>query len=125
MHWEFFYDDNGIPLIRLYRRLGWLRRTYRALRSRESYYYYQRSLQNNQIIAYHRHAPATSTAAEEYVMVFLNFSDTPGSVTIPFPKAGTWKEMIDADVVLTVQADGANQPIVVPSNYGLAFVWPT
>jgi len=95
------------------------------LRSRESYYYYQQSLQNNQIIAYHRHAPATSTADDEFVMVFLNFSDTPGSVTIPFPKAGTWKEMIDADVVLTVQADGANQPIVVPSNYGLAFVWPT
>jgi len=125
LHWEFFYDDYGSPLIRLYRRLGWLRRTYRALRSHESYYYYQQSLQNDQIIAYQRHALATSTAAEEYVMVFLNFSDTPGSVTIPFPKAGTWKEMIGADLVLTVQADGANQTIVVPSNFGLAFVWPT
>jgi maltooligosyltrehalose trehalohydrolase len=126
VHWEFFYDDNGSPLIRLYRRLGWLRRTYRALRSRESYYYYQQSLQNNQIIAYHRHAPATSTAAEEYVMVFLNFSDTPVSVNIPFPKAGKWQEMIAADVVLTVQADGDIQKIQnIPSNYGWAFVWPT
>jgi len=128
VHWEFFYDDDGSPLIRLYRRLGWLRRTYRALRSRESYYYYQQSLQDNQIIAYQRHAPATSTAAEEFVMLFLNFSDTPGSVTIPFPKAGTWQEMIDADLrvqVVTVQADGGNQTIVIPSNYGLAFVWPT
>ena len=127
-HWAFFYDDNGSPLIRLYRRLGWLRRTYRALRSRESYYYYQQSLQGNQIIAYQRHASATSTTAEEFVMLFLNFSDTSGSVTVPFPKAGTWQEMIDADVrvqVLAVPADGVSQTIIVPSNYGLAFVWTT
>ncbi len=124
VHWAFFYDDNGSPLIHLYRRLGWLRRTYRALRSRESYYYYLQSLQGNQIIAYHRHARATSTAVEEFVMVFLNFSDSPGTVSVPFPKAGAWQEMIDGVQTLTIPADGADQTIVVPSNYGLAFVWP-
>jgi len=127
-HWEFFYDDYGAPLVRVYRRLGLLRRTYRALRSRESYYYYLQSLQGNQIIAYHRHAPATSTQPEEYVMVLLNFSDTAGTINLPFPKAGTWQEMIDADVhvqTITVAADGATQAITVPANYGLAFVWPT
>jgi hypothetical protein len=39
-----------------------------------------------------------------------------------------WREMIDADVrvqTITVAADGATQAITVPSNYGLAFVWPT
>lgn len=124
VHWAFFYDDNGSPLIHLYRRLGWLRRTYRALRSRESYYYYLQSLQGNQIIAYHRHSPATSSAVEEFVMVFLNFSDSPGTVSVPFPKAGAWREMIDGVQTLTIPADGADQTIVVPSNYGLAFVWP-
>jgi len=125
-HWEYFYDDYGVPLIRLYRRLGLMRRTYRALRSRDSYYYYLQSLQNNQIIAYHRHASATATQPEEFVMVLLNFSDVPGTITVPFPKAGAWQEMIDADLrvqTITVAADGANQAITVPSNYGMAFVW--
>jgi len=27
MHWEYFYDDFGVPLIRLYRRLAELRRS--------------------------------------------------------------------------------------------------
>ena len=127
-HWEYFYDDYGASLVRVYRRLGVLRRTYRALRGRESYYYYLQSLQGNQIVAYHRHAPATSTQPEEYVMVLLNFSDTAGTINLPFPKAGTWQEMVDADVrvqTITVAADGATQAITVPSNYGLAFVWPT
>jgi hypothetical protein len=35
--------------------------------------------------------------------------------------------MIDADLrllTISVAADGANQTITVPSNYGQAFVWP-
>ncbi|MGH9452497.1 MAG: alpha-amylase family glycosyl hydrolase [Terriglobia bacterium] len=126
MHWEYFYDDYGSPLVRLYRRLGLLRRTYGALRSRESYYYYQQSLQANRIIAYHRHAPATPSQPEEFALVLLNFSDAAGSISIPFPKAGTWQEMVDADIhaqTITVPADGAGQTITVPSNYGWVWVW--
>ena len=32
MHWEYFYDLDGQPLIRVYRRLGQLRKSSRALR---------------------------------------------------------------------------------------------
>jgi maltooligosyltrehalose trehalohydrolase len=126
-HWEYFYDDYGSALVRLYRRLGWLRSTYAALRSRDSYYYYQQSLQANSIIAYHRHAAATATTPEAYVMVLLNSSATSGTISVPFPKAGTWQEMIDADartLTISVGADGESQSITVPSNYGWAFVWP-
>ena len=125
-HWEDFYDEYGAPLIRLYRRLGFLRRNYAALRGRDSYYYYLQSLQNNQIIAYHRHAAATAAQPEQYVMTLLNFSDTAGTINVPFPKAGTWQEMIDADLrllTISVATDGATQTITVPSNYGQAFVW--
>jgi maltooligosyltrehalose trehalohydrolase len=127
-HWEYFYDEYGQPLIRLYRRLGMLRRTLPALRSRSSYFYYLQSLQGSQIIAYHRHAAATSAAPEQFVMVLLNFSDQPGTIAVPFPKAGNWTEMIDADIrtqTATIPADGATQSVVVPSNYGCAFVSPT
>jgi len=126
-HWEFFYDDSGHLLITLYRRLGQLRRACPALRSRDSYFYYLQSLQGTQIIAYHRHAAATATASEQFAMVLLNFADTSSSITIPFPKAGTWKEMIDGKQTLTVPADNATptQSPFVPSNYGCVFLWPS
>jgi maltooligosyltrehalose trehalohydrolase len=108
-HWEFFYDEFGVPLVRLYRRLGLLRRTCPALRSRESYFYYLQSLLDNEVIAYHRHAAASATTPEQFVMVLLSFRDSAGTITLPFPKAGTWKEMIDADLrvqTLSIPVDG-------------------
>ena len=127
-HWEYFYDEFGSALVRLYRRLGSLRRTCPALRSRDSFYYFLQSLQGTQIIAYHRHAAATDTTPEQFAMVLLNFSSSAGTITVPFPRAGTWKEMIDADIsnqTLTIPSDNANQTIVVPSNYGCVFLWPS
>ena len=124
VHWEYFYDEYGIPLVRVHRRLGQLRRSSRALRSRESYFYYLQSLQGTQIIAYHRHAPAAGGSAEQYAMVLVNFADSAGTISVPFPKAGTWTEMLDADVrnlTISVAAAGAVQTITVPSNYGMIF----
>ena len=126
-HWEYFYDVYGMPLIRLYRRLGSLRRLSPALRSRESFYYWQQSLVNNQIIAYHRHAPSTASSPEQYAMVILNFGMGTGTIQLPFPKAGTWTEQLDADVRSTpwtvqVLSAGSLQSISVPSNYGCIFV---
>jgi 1,4-alpha-glucan branching enzyme len=126
-HWEYFYDDNGSPLVRLYRRLGLLRRTLRCLRSRESFYYFQQSLQDNRIIAYHRHASPENGLPEEFAMVLVNFSDAAQSISLPFPKAGIWREMLDADVRsgpldLAVNSDGEIQAVHVPSNYGMVFI---
>ncbi len=126
-HWEYFYDDPGSALIRLCRRLGMLRRSYRALRSRDSYFYYQQSLQGTSLLAYHRHAAAEAGQGEEFHMVLLNFGDNPGSIAVPFPKAGTYREMLDDDVRpssfdLTVASDGDMHTIIVPSHYGFVFV---
>jgi maltooligosyltrehalose trehalohydrolase len=127
MHWEYFYDDPGSALIRLYRRLGTLRRNSRALRSRDSFFYYQQSLQGTAILAYHRHAPADVGHAEEFAMVLLNFGDNSASVAVPFPQAGTYREMLDDDVRpssfdLAVASDGEFHTIIVPSHYGFIFV---
>ena len=126
-HWEYFYDDYGVPMIRLYRRLAGLRRSSVALRSRDSFYYWQQSLQNSQLIAYHRHAAATGTTPEQYAMVILNFAGYADTIQVPFPKAGTWTEKLDDDVRATpwttaVASAGAVQTITVPSNYGWVFV---
>ena len=121
-HWEYFYDDFGVPLIRLYRKLAKLRRSVTALRSRESFYYYQQSLQGTEIVAYHRRAGSP----ENYAMVILNFADGPGTIKLPFPKSGTWTERLDDDIravpfTLTIANAGDTASITVPSNYGLIF----
>ena len=51
VHWEYFYDDLGRPVIRLCRILGALRAANPALRGRQSYFYYEQSLVGNAIIA--------------------------------------------------------------------------
>jgi 1,4-alpha-glucan branching enzyme len=125
VNWGYFYDDDGVPLIRLCRILGKLRSSSPALRSRESYFYYQQSLQGNSVLAYHRHAPAIGAAAEQYAMVLLNFSPNAATITVPFPKAGIWTEMVNADVSptsLNVAVSGSLQSVTVPSWYGYVFL---
>jgi maltooligosyltrehalose trehalohydrolase len=121
-HWEYFYDDYGVPLIRLYRRLALLRRSFRSLRGRDSFYYWQQSLQGSQMIAYYRRAENP----DDYAMVIINFASYADTIEVPFPKAGTWTEMIDGDVrttpwIINVAADNAIQSVTVPSNYGFVF----
>jgi maltooligosyltrehalose trehalohydrolase len=130
-HWEYFYDQAGVALIRLYRILGNLRRTFRSLRSRESYYYFQQSRPGDQVLVYHRRAAATAAQNEEIAVVFLNFSDNPQTIAIPFPRAGVYREMIDdADRQkagqpswdLDVANDGQMVNVPLSSNYGCVFV---
>ena len=123
IHWEYFYDDFGNPLVRLYRILGTLRHSYPALRSHESFYYNEQSRTHDGIVAYSRQ----SAAARQFAIVFLNFSDQPQSISVPFPEPGTYREMIDNDVrtaPFDITVSNANQYINVdvPSNYGYIFI---
>ncbi|MEH2055586.1 MAG: alpha-amylase family glycosyl hydrolase [Nostoc sp.] len=124
VHWEYFYDEFGASLVRLYRTLGKLRHTYPALRSRDSYNYNAQS--NNQVVAYRRE----SRAADQIALVFLNFSDQKQSISIPFSKAGTYQEMIDdslrsAPLKISVSRDDELIKVDVPSNYGYIFIKST
>lgn len=121
---QYFYDDQGAPLVRLYRVLGKLRAANAALRSRKSFFYFPQSLQGNSVLAYHRHAPAVGTTPEQYAMVVLNFGGDDASITLAFPKPGVWVESIDADPAtnVTAPADGTPQTVTVPSWYGRVFL---
>ena len=58
-------------------------------------------------------------------MVVLNFSASAATIRVPFPKAGTWTEQLDADIrvsTIAVATAGDVQSIVVPSNYGCIYV---
>lgn len=118
VNWEYFYDDFGVPLVRLYRILGTLRHTCPALRSRESFYYNTQSRPGDGIVAYRRQ----SADGSQIAMVFLNFSDTQQSISVPFPEPGVYQEMIDAQE--QIQVNDANQlmAVDVPSNYGYIFM---
>lgn len=123
VHWEYFYDEFGAPLVRLYRILGTLRHTCPALRSREFFYYNSQSRPADGIVAYLR----TSTTVGQHVIVLLNFSNTQQTISVPFPETGTYREMIDNAVRSTpfeIVIGNANQLVAidVPSNYGYVFV---
>jgi 1,4-alpha-glucan branching enzyme len=124
-HWEYFYDPEGSPLVRLHRILGALRSTYPALRSRTSYYYNQQSQPGNGIIAYSRSTADNSQNA----VVFLNFSDTALSLSVPAPAAGTYREMVDTasrpvPMQYVAAAAGDLLQVTVPSNYGYVLISP-
>jgi hypothetical protein len=63
-------------------------------------------------------------------MVFLNFSDSARSLSVPFPVAGVYREMLDDDargpspLEITVQSPGEFHSVSIPSNYGQIFVMP-
>ena len=126
VHWEYFYDDFGAPLIRLYRILGQLRRNNRALRSTTSYYDNAASRPERGVIMYHRLA----TNPDQIALVALNFSDWTQSVLVPFPQAGTYRECIDDDVRATSYTVTVGEPqqsvtVNLPSHYGYVFLLQT
>src|ERR1051325_8681595 len=57
VHWEYFYDALGRPLVRLHRILGDLRKRHAALRSRDSYYYNPNSRTGAGVVVYRRSSP--------------------------------------------------------------------
>ena len=121
MHWEYFYDSSGAPLIRLHRTMAEIRATHAALRSRDCFYYNQNSRPTAGVLAYRRSAPG------EVAVVFLNFSDTAQAVTVPFPQPGTYRELVDerrraTPLTLGGGATGDPMSATVPSNYGYVFV---
>jgi 1,4-alpha-glucan branching enzyme len=118
-HWEYFYDDAGAPLVRLHRILGGLRATTAALRGRDWFYYDQFSDPGAGTIAYRRFD------GDQLALVFLNFSDSARTLSIPFPRPVTFRERIDdADRPTPLDLDGAAggaMTVTVPGNYGYVF----
>ena len=131
MHWEYFYDENGTPLVRLYRRLGKLRRALPGLRSRDFFYYSAESRPGEGVIAFRRRAPGVGGTPDQVALVVLNFSDAARSVQLPAPAAGTYREVLDrlyrpagTERELSAAAAGDALTIDVPSNYGQIYVTP-
>jgi 1,4-alpha-glucan branching enzyme len=131
MHWEYFYDEAGSALVRVYRRMGKLRRALPALRGPAFFYYNVQSRPPEGLIAIRRSAPGSGGSPEQHALVILNFSNAERTVTLPAPRAGTYREMLDrlnrpagSELELTAAAEGDGLLITVPSHYGRVFVSP-
>jgi 1,4-alpha-glucan branching enzyme len=127
LHWEYFYDPTGKALVRLYRIMASLRSRHRALGSRGFLFYYDDPFHRRDgIVAYRRRAEAAGGAPAEDLVVILNFSDREVDAWIPWPAAGTWRELVDGagGVQPSVQPlqDGEWKPVRVPSNYGAVYL---
>jgi 1,4-alpha-glucan branching enzyme len=123
MHWEYFYEDQGSPLVRLHRRLGTLRRAEPALRGREVSYFEAESRPNAGLLAYGRGSGASA------ILVFLNFSDTADDLSVPALGPGPYHEGLDApDRVqqglppVTAEVVDGTVTVTIPSNYGAVYL---
>jgi len=129
IHWEYFYDENGQPLVRLYRRLGKLRQSVRALRSRDFLCYNAQSPRADGVIIYRRTAAAENGQPEQNAIVAVNFSDVDRTVSVPLPVPGTYTELLDASnrsAPLRFTSTTTNELVNVQinSNYGIILVAP-
>jgi 1,4-alpha-glucan branching enzyme len=128
MHWEYFYDDDGSPLVKVYRRMGKLRRALPALRSRDFFYFNTQSRPAEGVIAFQRRA--TVAGQKQTALVVLNFSDQDHTLAFGAPVPGIYREMLDRlnrggiELDLAAANSGDTLTISVPSNYGRVFVTP-
>jgi 1,4-alpha-glucan branching enzyme len=121
VHWKFFYDNEGQTLISLYRKLGNLRRTISALRSRKTFYYNNHSKPADGLIVYQR----TANDESQLAIVFINFSPIEQRLWLPFPQKGSYREKLDdgsTQPQISVQEDEELHEIIIPSHYGRILV---
>lgn len=118
VHWEYFYDTIGAPLIRLYRILGGLRLSCPALRSRESAYDSLSSQPANGVVVYRRFATPSGQAA----VVILNFADQARALPVAFPTPGVYQEQIDGTASVRIDQAEGQVSITVSSHYGAVYV---
>lgn len=124
--WEYFYDPMGKALVRLYRVMGRLCTTHRALRSRRFFYYDDPFHRRDGIVAYRRSTDAQNGGFAEDMVVILNFADRDVEAWIQWPADGTWSELIDAldyaqpDLVVAQPLEW--KPVRVSSNYGAVYL---
>jgi len=76
---------------------------------------------DRQLIIYHRWATLDTGAVENFVIV-LNFSDTPQTVTAPFPLTGQWADQLAGfdghGGAWTVDVTGPTADIPIGSHWG-------
>jgi maltooligosyltrehalose trehalohydrolase len=126
LHWDYFYNvatstDGAtvLPLVTLYRKLGNLRRKHPALKAPRENAKGEYSNLEERVLVYRR------WAANDILIVALNFSDQERHIPIPFGHAGIWVDILEASYEnprgsfsKSVTNPDAREWIPIPSNFG-------
>jgi glycosidase len=113
VRWNYFYDNDGQPIIRLIRKLTKIRRGGTQFSDGQHYFYNDDDNFNSQgLLAFSRQL------ADTFSLVVVNFTDQPQTASFAFPISGNYVEEIEGARNLTGVVAGVTQALSVPSNYG-------
>ena len=116
VRWNYFYDNDGQPIIRLVRKLTKIRLGGAQFSDGQHYFYNDYDNFNSKgLLAFSRQS---GTA---FSLVVVNFTDQQQTTSFVFPTSGNYNEQIEGTQNLAGVVAGAAQTISIPSNYGC--VW--
>ena len=119
VRWNYFYDNDGQPMIRLVRKLTKIRRGGAQFTTGQHYFYNDFAAFNSKgLLAFSRQLGNT------FSLVVVNFTDQLQTTSFAFPIAGNYVEQIEGVQNLDGVSAGTAQTITVPSNYGCIWTSP-
>jgi 1,4-alpha-glucan branching enzyme len=118
VRWNYFYDTDGQPIIRLVRKLTKIRRGGTQFSDGLHFFYNDFGNFNSKgLLAFSRQVGTT------FSLIVVNFTDQSQSTSFTFPSSRDYVEEIEGAQNLPGVVAGVPRPIAVPSNYGC--IWTT
>ena len=113
VRWNYFYDNDGQPIIRLVRKLTKIRLGGVQFSDGQHYFYNDYDNFNSKgLLAFSRQSGTV------FSLVVVNFTDQQQTTSFAFPTSGNYIEQIEGTQNLAGVIAGAAQTISIPSNYG-------
>ena len=113
VRWDYFYDDAGQQLIRLFRKVLALRNRSEHFREGEHFFYNEwERYQSKGVMLFSR------WNRDKFSLIALNFSDQYQTVPFWFPRDGDYVEELHGQDNKNGVKALTEQSLVVPSNYG-------
>jgi 1,4-alpha-glucan branching enzyme len=110
---NYFYDNDGQPIIRLVRKLTKIRRGGKQFGDGQHYFYNDYNNFNSKgLLAFSRQVGTT------FSLIVVNFTDQQQTTSFAFPQPGSYAEQIEGAQNLTGVVAGVAQTLSIPSNYG-------
>jgi maltooligosyltrehalose trehalohydrolase len=113
VRWNYFYDNDGQPIIRLIRKLTKIRSGGGQFTDGQHYFYNDYANFNSKgLLAFSRQLGST------FSLIVVNFTDQQQVTTFAFPNGGDYVEQIEGAQNLVKVVAGAPQTLTISSNYG-------
>ena len=113
VRWNYFYDNDGQPIIRLVRKLTKIRMGGAQFSEGQHYFYNDYDdLNSKGLLAFSRQVGNT------FSLVIVNFTDQEQTTSFTFPTSGNYVEEIEGTQNLIGVVAGEARMLSVPSNYG-------